>query len=177
MFRKIIFFIPFLAFCLLMPRLVYAAGLDIEIEVPQQKVAEYHAPYTAVWLESTDAEKKVTKTLAVWYDMKKKNNEGQKWLKDLRQWWRRDGRDLPMPVDGVAGATQLVGTHQLHFIVGQSPLTDLPKGRYTLFVEMAREVGGRELVQLAFTWPVEVPTKLSAKGETEVGTVNLLLNP
>jgi hypothetical protein len=167
----------FLVVCTFFPALTYAASLQITVEVPKQNVAEYHAPYTAIWLESVDRDIKFTKTLAVWYDLKKKNNEGQKWLKDLRQWWRRDGRDLQMPVDGVASATRLVGVHQLNFILGQAPLVELPKGSYILFVEMSREVGGRELVQVPFTWPVDSAATLTAKGTSEVGVINLVLNP
>jgi len=156
----------------------YAASLVVSVEVPKLTVAEYHAPYTAIWLESVgEGDKKFTKTLGVWYDTKKKNQEGEKWLKDLRQWWRRDGRDLTMPIDGVAGATKLSGTHELTFTAGQAPLGDLPKGQYQLMVEMAREVGGREVVKVPFTWPVKSAATLSAQGSTEVGAVTLTLNP
>lgn len=160
----------------------YAANLVVSVEVPKLNVAEYHAPYTAIWIEpvgeSGDVkDKKTTKTLAVWYDTKKKNQEGEKWLKDLRQWWRRDGRDLTMPVDGVSGATRLSGKHELTFTAGQSPLGDLAKGQYQLIVEMAREVGGREVVKVPFSWPVEKAATLSAQGNAEVGVVTLTLNP
>jgi hypothetical protein len=155
-----------------------AASLNIAVEVPKLTVAEYHAPYTAIWLESTaEGDKKFTKTLAVWYDTKKKNNEGHKWLKDMRQWWRRDGRDLQLPIDGVSGATKLSGTHNLSFTVGQAPLTELPKGDYVLLIEMAREVGGREVVKVPFSWPVKAATTHTQTGSTEVGAITLVLNP
>lgn len=156
----------------------YAATMAIAVELPKLSVAEYHAPYTAIWIEKADeSDKKTAKTLAVWYDTKKKNEEGHKWLKDLRQWWRRDGRDLTMPVDGVSGATKLAGTHELTFNAGQAPLGDLAKGQYQLLVEVAREVGGRELVKIPFSWPADKTEVLSAKGSAEVGTVTLTLNP
>ena len=155
-----------------------AASLTIAVEVPKLTVAEYHAPYAAIWLESTaEGDKKITKTLAVWYDTDMKNNGGIKWLKDLRQWWRRDGRDLQLPIDGVSGATKLSGVHNLSFTVGQTPLTELPKGDYVLLVEMAREVGGREVVKVPFSWPVKAATTHSQTGSTEVGAITLVLNP
>lgn len=156
----------------------YAANLVVAVELPKLNVAEYHAPYTAIWIEKAEeGDKKTAKTLAVWYDVKKKNEEGHKWLKDMRQWWRRDGRDLAMPVDGVSGATKLAGTHELTFTAGKAPLGDLAKGEYQLLVEVAREVGGRELVKIPFSWPAEKAETLSAKGSAEVGTVTLTLNP
>lgn len=155
-----------------------AAGLNISVEVPKLTVAEYHTPYAAVWLESTEeGDKKLVKTLSVWYADKKRDGGGEKWLKDLRQWWRRDGRTLTFPVDGVSGATKLAGVHQLSYTQGAAPLGDLPKGNYVLFVELAREGGGREVVKLPFSWPVEKTASFTASGTTEVGAVTLELNP
>ena len=155
-----------------------AAGLNISIEVPKLTVAEYHTPYAAVWLESAEeGDKKTVKTLSVWYADKKRENAGEKWLKDLRQWWRRDGRSLTFPIDGVSGATKLAGVHKLTYTQGAAPLGDLAKGNYVLFVELAREGGGREVVKIPFSWPVDKATSLSASGTSEVGAVALELNP
>jgi len=80
----------------------YATTLDINVEVPKLNVAEYHRPYVAVWLEGAD--QKVAANLSVWYQQTS-NSEGHgtKWLPDLRQWWRKSGRTLQVPVDGVTG--------------------------------------------------------------------------
>ena len=155
-----------------------SAELKVSVELPKLTVAEYHAPYTAIWIESTaEGDKKFVKTLSVWFDTKKKNEEGQKWLKDIRQWWRRDGRNLDLPIDGVSGATKLSGTHELNFKVGEAPLTELPAGDYQLLVEVAREVGGRELVKIPFTWPATELQNLSGQGATEMGKVGLAITP
>lgn len=163
---------------LLASAMVSAASINISIEVPKLTVAEYHTPYAAVWLESVDeGDKKTIKTLSIWYADKKKEAAGEKWLKDLRQWWRRDGRNLALPIDGVSGATKLAGVHQLRYTQGLAPLGELAKGHYVLFVEMAREGGGREVVKIPFTWPVAKTTSLNASGSAEVGAVTLELNP
>lgn len=151
-----------------------AAELVIDVEIPRLQVAEYHRPYVALWLEQPD--KRHVANLAVWYDLKLKDNEGEKWLKDMREWWRRSGRSLQMPVDGVSSATRAVGTHRLTFDSSQAPLKDLPAGEYRLVVEAAREVGGRELLRLPFSWPPQNADKQQAQGESELGTVTLELN-
>lgn len=151
-----------------------AAELKIDVEIPRLQVAEYHRPYVALWLEQ--ANKNHVANLAVWYDLKLKDNEGEKWLKDMREWWRRSGRSLEMPVDGVSGATRAVGTHRLTFDDSKTPLKDLPAGEYRLVVEAAREVGGRELLRLPFSWPPQKTEKRQAQGESELGTVTLELN-
>jgi len=178
MFKKILIKKGLCLAALMASGMVSAAGLNISIEVPKLTVAEYHTPYTAVWLESAEeGDKKTVKTLSVWYADKKREGGGEKWLKDLRQWWRRDGRSLTFPIDGVSGATKLAGVHQLTYTQGAAPLGNLAKGNYILFVEIAREGGGREVVKVPFTWPVEKATSLSATGTAEVGAVTLELNP
>ncbi|VCU70749.1 hypothetical protein PIGHUM_02825 [Pigmentiphaga humi] len=152
-----------------------AADMAVKIEIPRLNVAEYHRPYVAVWIEGPD--QKVAANLAVWYDMKLKNDEGQKWLKDLRQWWRRSGRELTMPVDGVSGATRPVGEHQIAFSEGKAPLGKLAAGKYELVVEAAREVGGRELLRIPFQWPPKAGDKAEARGEHELGRVAVELKP
>lgn len=154
----------------------YATTLDINVEVPKLNVAEYHRPYVAVWLEGAD--QKVAANLSVWYQQTgNSEGHGTKWLPDLRQWWRKSGRELKVPVDGVTGPTRPVGTHALSFTDKQPALKTLAPGNYTLVVEAVREVGGRELVKIPFTWPATAPQTGKAQGSTELGLVTLSSKP
>ncbi len=152
-----------------------AAELAVRIEIPRLNVAEYHRPYVAVWLEKKDQSHAAN--LAVWYDLKLKNNEGTKWLKDMRQWWRKSGRDLTMPMDGLTGATRAPGEHTLTFSGAKGPLDKLAAGDYDVVIEAAREVGGRELLRIPVTWPPAAARTATAKGEHELGTVTVELKP
>jgi len=154
---------------------VFAADLAVKVEIPRLTVAEYHRPYTALWIEKAD--QSFVANLSVWYDLKMKNNEGTKWLKDMRQWWRKSGRELQMPVDGLSGATRAPGEHTLTFAGAKSPLDKLPAGEYAVVVEAAREVGGRELVRVPFTWPPTAAQSNQAKGEHELGAVSVAVKP
>jgi hypothetical protein len=100
-----------------------AASLEVEVELPRFDVADYRRPYVAIWLERPD--NSVAANLAVWYDAKMRNDEGSKWLKDMRQWWRRTGRTLELPIDGVTSATRHPGQHTLKLTAGQAPLGEL----------------------------------------------------
>ncbi|HSV61370.1 MAG TPA: DUF2271 domain-containing protein [Variovorax sp.] len=156
----------------------FAAGLSVSVEVPRLNVAEYHRPYVAAWVERAD--QSVAGTLAVWYDTKTKNNpegEGTKWLKDLRQWWRRTGRELAMPVDGVSSATRPAGKHQINATEGSVQLPKLAPGAYKLYVEAAREVGGREILSIPFQWPPAKAEQAQVAGSSELGEVRLELKP
>ncbi|MNT18412.1 hypothetical protein D3C72_1536150 [compost metagenome] len=95
----------------------------------------------------------------------------------MRQWWRKAGRDLQMPADGISGATRAPGEHGVSFSDGKAPLGKLPAGNYQLVVEAAREVGGRELLRVPFTWPPQSAQTARAKGEHELGGVTVELKP
>ncbi len=149
-----------------------AADLTLNVEIPNLPVAEYHRPYVAIWIE--DGTQTIAANLAVWYQVR---GEHTKWLPDLRQWWRRGGRDLKVPVDGLTGATRPVGQHILKFDAGAEPLAKLKPGKYELVVEAVREVGGREALRIPFEWPIKAAAQGAAQGKTELGAVALTLNP
>lgn len=160
----------------------FAATAQVTLEIPRMDVSEYHRPYVAVWIERED--RSVAANLAVWYQNKEgkdaksgKSEPGTKWLADLRQWWRRSGREQTLPIDGVSGATRPAGQHQLSFSGDKPPLAGLAAGKYKLVVEAAREVGGHEIVSIPFDWPPQAPQHLSAQGEHELGALRFDLNP
>jgi len=139
-----------------------AAG-TVNVTIPKMNVAEYHKPYMAAWLEPAGGGN--ARTVAIWYDVRKGGNEpGSKWLSELRAWWRKGGKNLALPADGISGATRAAGAYAI-------PLpADLKPGAYVLNVEAARETGGRELVSM----PISVPARTArASGKTELGTVTL----
>jgi hypothetical protein len=149
-----------------------AADLGVSVEIPNLPVAEYHRPYVAVWIETAD--QKIAANLAVWYQLR---GDHTKWLPDLRQWWRRGGRDLRVPADGLTGATRPAGQHLLKFAANEAPLSKLAPGQYALVVEAVREVGGREAVRIPFEWPITTAKRDSARGTQELGVIALSLNP
>lgn len=152
-----------------------AADLSIKVQIPALNVAEYHRPYVAIWIERED--QSVAKHLAVWYQTDSKKEDGTQWLKDLRQWWRRGGREQAMPIDGITGATRPVGEHSLQFRSTDKQIAGLGNGRYNLVIEAVREVGGRELLRVPFEWPGSQKQHATAQGKTELGAVTLDVTP
>jgi hypothetical protein len=167
----------FAAMSLMSINTAVAGELTVSVEVPTLDVAEYHKPYVAIWIEN---EKGESTNLAVWYQLEErgqKSEKGEEWLKDMRQWWRRIGRETDMPVDGVSGATRAPGKQVVSFTEGKAPLGKLANGNYVLMVEAAREVGGRELVKVPFSWPAKATAEQSAKGSKELGEVKVTVAP
>jgi hypothetical protein len=139
------------------------------IEIPRIEVAEYHRPYIAIWLEKPDGS--FAANLAVWHDIRQKKGQGESgatWLKDLRAWWRKIGRELQMPVDGVSGPTRAPGKHNAVLQPGA-----LPAGEYVLAVEAARELGGRELLRVPVRWDGRVLHGAAVQGKSEIGLVEI----
>lgn len=144
---------------------VLAADIAVSVEVPRLSVAAYHRPYVAVWIERPD--NTAVRTLAVWYEVS--SPEGPDYLKDIRTWWRRGGRALSLPMDGVSSATKAPGRHAV--TVPAARLRDLPAGDYVMVVEAARELGGREAVRVPFRWGAANTAR--ATGSTELGAVSV----
>lgn len=151
------------------PASALAAPVVLQFELPKLEVAEYHRPYVAAWVETPDNE--WVANLSVQYDTGLRNEEGETWLKDLRQWWRRSGRELDLPIDGLSRPTLPPGTHDLEVT---EALRQLPQaGDYQLVVEASRENGGREVVKVPFRWDGRAVAAVSGQGETELGAVRL----
>ncbi|MEO8669989.1 MAG: DUF2271 domain-containing protein [Tahibacter sp.] len=171
----------FLAFTGLIAGSAVAADLTVSVELATIDVAEYHRPYVAVWIEGED--QAVAANLAVWYQQNTgkgeggKVEQGSKWLADLRQWWRRSGRSVTLPIDTVSGATRPAGVHRLEFSDAKPPLAGVAAGNYKVVVEVAREVGGHELLRMPLQWPPNKPVHAEARGEHELGLITLDLNP
>lgn len=141
------------------------ADADIRIDIPHLNENPYFKPYVAIWLETPD--RKHVTTLAVWY-------EQDTWLKDLRQWWRKAGRNAGSELDAVTGATRKPGQYTLTWDGKAADGTPVPAGDYLLNVEAAREEGGRSYQRLPVT--LVSGNIFTLPAEAEFGEVVLTVN-
>ena len=153
------------------PSMAAAADLNVTVDIPRINSGSYHRPYVAVWIEKPD--QSTEQTLAVWYQQTRNNEgDGKDWLKDLRTWWRKGGRSMAMPADGVSGPTKAPGRHAV--TVPGARLRNLPAGQYNIVVEAARELGGREVVRVPFRWGAA--NTANASGSSELGAVRVTVS-
>ena len=153
------------------PAVANAADLTVNVELPRIASASYHRPYVAVWIEKPD--QTTAQTLAVWYQQTRNNEgDGKDWLKDLRTWWRKGGRAMALPADGVSGATRAPGRQTI--TVPAARLAGLQPGQYNIVVEAARELGGREVVRVPFRWGAA--NAGAGTGSTELGAVRVAVS-
>ncbi|CAN5292047.1 DUF2271 domain-containing protein [soil metagenome] len=147
-----------------------AGSLDVSIDVPKMNTAEYHRPYLSFWLQKADGQ--AAGTLQVWYETGREEH-GRKYLKELTSWWRKVGREMSFPADGISGATRAPGPQKVSFDTASGVFKGLAPGEYQLVVEASREGGGHETVKAPLSWPPKAGASASAKGERELGEVRL----
>ncbi|VUD46036.1 hypothetical protein TDB9533_00743 [Thalassocella blandensis] len=138
--------------------------LEIHLEVPDIDAHPYHKPYIAVWLETPQREP-VT-TIALWA-------KETDWYKDLRQWWRKLGRDPSVNYDGVTGATRRPGQYKIHWDGKDNQGRTITPGPYLLNIEASREEGGRSYVRETIN--LGEKTKVTIPAEQELGSITIIV--
>lgn len=152
---------------MIIPLLLMLAGtppapgeVSVQLVVSKLDARPYHRPYVAIWIETT--KRKGVQTLAVWH-------EQEEWLKDMRQWWRKLGRDGAAEYDGVSGATRKPGS----YVVRWKPASGsaLEPGEYYINIEAAREQGGRDYLRQKIRIGAAEAQVYKLEGDLELGTV------
>lgn len=119
-----------------------SASMGVEFELPQVEASIYARPYVAVWIE--DKKRQPVRTIQLWVG-------DDEWLKDLRSWWRKVGRDDRSVVDAVTSATRPVGQHRFTWDGLDQQGNRVEQGDYTFYVEVVREHGGRNYIRQKIT--------------------------
>ncbi len=125
--------------------------VSIQLVIRQQQGRKTHRPYVCVWVE--DAKGKVVRNLAVW------GNE-RKYLRDMSVWWKATGGDNDL-IRSVARASRQPGRYALVWDGKDDKGTPLPKGDYTIRLEVNREKGRH----------VTESVKLSCRDEQQSATI------
>ena len=117
----------------------YEVVVDLEIARPAGGRAK--RPFVAVWIE--DQDHFPIRTLALWY-------HGDRWLPDLRSWYRGDqlrslAEGAPI-VATVSSATRGPGRYTVRWDGRDNQGKPVPSGKYTIYIEAAREHGTHQLV-------------------------------
>jgi len=149
------------ALIMLISAFSHATTLTVDFSLPQFDQQDYRKPYVAMWAES----KGESKNLMLWHLTKRDND---KWLVDIRRWWRKEGRYSNNKFDGFTGATKSAGQHQV-----QLELDDLKE--FTLLIEVVRQKGGRSLVRQKINLN-DQQTQYTLAPSDEIGAITIKVN-
>ncbi|MBI3820325.1 MAG: DUF2271 domain-containing protein [Planctomycetes bacterium] len=118
--------------------------LAVELDIQQPETAQnkgkkggYRRPYVAVWVETPD--ETPVKTLCLWM-------QKPKWIEDLKRWshFYKSRRD---DVQTVTRATRAPGHYELTWDGRNDAGDAVPFGKYTIYVEAAREHGTYQIMK------------------------------
>lgn len=144
--------------------------LSLQLELPAQG-NNAKPPYLAVWL-SKKGETQPRAQLALW-------GEQPRWYQELRSWWRQFGLQHQEQLQHWAGATRRAGLYQLRWNGRDLQGLPLVSGDYILYLEVAREGGGREKLSLPLHWPEPQSTQHQQgklQGKHEFGQISWQLH-
>jgi thiamine biosynthesis lipoprotein len=124
--------------------------LEVKFELARPEGPAYRRPYTAVWLE--DADEFPVRTAVLWMTTKQ---PGPRWHRDLIRWYRNDrARKLADDADligTISGATRGPGQYKAVFDGLDDAGQPLKAGKYTLYIEVAREHGTYQIIRQSLT--------------------------
>lgn len=163
------------AYLMLVSGTAMAEKIRVELDIPDINTSPYFRPYVAVWLET--AERIPVTTLAIWYQtesLASAQEDGRKWLKDLRQWWRKIGRSQQIDYDAVTAATRKPGQYSMEWDSSSLTGADMNGGEYIIHFEAAREEGGRSYRRIPFQFLGRSQT-ITLPADKELGTITLHL--
>lgn len=117
----------------------------INFELALIKAQRVYRPFVAVWVE--DEDKHPVKNIAVWYNK-------DKWLADLKNWYRAYGAEYKLPggpVQSTTSATRAPGKYTLKWDGTDDQKKPVKNGTYTINIEVVREHGTYQIISKKIT--------------------------
>ena len=119
--------------------------LKIEFEINRADGNRYRRPYVAVWIE--DKDQYPVRTLTLWMQT---DGPGPRWHRDLRRWYKQDALrkviDETNLIGTISAATKPPGQYKVVWDGKDDGGKLVKKGKYTLYLEAAREHGTYQLM-------------------------------
>ena len=140
--------------------------LTVTIDLPRLD-GRARRPYFAAWVE--DGDKFPVRTIALWF-------QRDRWLPELRAWYRSDrlramaqGSDITR---SVSSATRSPGHYTLQWDGKDNQGKLVKPGKYTVYIECAREHGGYDLFHKEIDCN-GTPSQIQLPGGSEIASASL----
>jgi hypothetical protein len=147
---------------------VWDPSLQLTVTVDLAQLdGRFRRPYLAIWVE--DASKTPVRTLALWYNK-------DRYLPEMRAWYRiaraSPAKDPYNFAHSIASATRSPGKYTFHWDGKDDTGKPAAPGKYTVFIEAAREHGTYQLMRQDMDFS-GTPAKVDLKGNTEIAGASL----
>jgi hypothetical protein len=120
----------------------YEVSIDLELA---RFEGRFHRPFVAVWVENK--KKESVRTVAIWFNK-------PRWLPELKRWFSKNqsiSQDRSA-LGSISSATRSAGKYSLVWDGLDDSGKALPSGKYTLYIEAAREHGTYQLLKQEVDW-------------------------
>jgi thiamine biosynthesis lipoprotein len=151
---------------------VFELVVNFEINRPEAQAGRYRRPYVVVWVE--DEKERPIRTLSVWISQGGAGPD--QWLPELRRWYRddqaRSSAEAKTLAYTIGRPTRQPGSYTVLWDGKDDRGKPLGAGKYTVFIEAAREHGTHQLIRK----PVEIADKPFAenlKGNIEIRSASI----
>ncbi|MDR3701162.1 MAG: DUF2271 domain-containing protein [Candidatus Sulfopaludibacter sp.] len=150
------------------PGPVWDESMELTVTVDLARLdGRARRPYLAAWVE--DGDKFPVRTIALWF-------QRERWLPELRAWYRADrlramaeGSDITR---SVSSATRSPGHYTLQWDGKDNQGKLVKPGKYTVYIECAREHGGYDLFHKDIDFN-GTPAKTQLPGGSEIASASL----
>lgn len=114
--------------------------LTINLELSKFE-GRFRRPFVAIWIENSN--KETVRTLALWFNK-------PKWLPDLKSWYSKNYASYntsQSDITTISSATRPPGEYALKWDMKDDKGNVVPPGKYTVYIEAAREHGTYQLIK------------------------------
>ncbi len=142
---------------------LWSANQELVINLELAKFeGRFRRPFVAVWIE--DENHKLIRRIAVWYNK-------SRWLPELRYWYDAQ-RKSELDLNSIASATRSAGNYSLVWDGKNDAGQFVNQGKYTVFIEAAREHGSYQLMKQEMNFNGKVRDQ-SLSGNEEITSASL----
>ena len=120
----------------------------------------------AIWIENSN--KETVKNLALWFNK-------PKWLPDLKSWYLKNYASYntgQSDLSTISSATRPPGEYALKWDMKDDKGNSVPPGKYTVYIEAAREHGTYQLIKQEIDCRNKAQS-IQIKGNVEIAAASL----
>lgn len=138
--------------------------LSIDVELARFE-GRFHRPFVAVWVENK--KKEPVRNLALWFNK-------PKWLPDLKKWYSKNYESYGTRerIGSISSATRSAGKYTLTWDGLDDAGKPVKSGKYTIYIEAAREHGTYQLIKQEIEWNGK-PQQYNLPGGVEISSAAL----